>query len=832
MYNRRGRKANGFARRKTPGESSGPMNGKPRHTHLRPLFSTALGLVVAGFLFTALRAAPSSGQETGAAIAAAPRYRNVATALERLIEREIQDKKLPGFSIALVDDQRIVWARGFGYADPERKWPATAATVYRVATVSRLFTDLAILRRVDRGAFSLDAPVGQYLPAFHPRDPYATPITLRELMADRSGLVRDPPVGSIYDARSPSLVATALSLNRTTLVYWPSTHVKYSDAAGAVTGEVLERETGESFARYMQQAVFDPLGMRDSSFAPDARIRALGAKGAMWTYDGREIPTPTFALGVAPAEGLYSNAIDLGRFLEFLFAGGRAPKGPLLGQQTLEQMWAPQFAQPGDKTGYGLGFVVSDFDGHRLIDETGSLYGFTTELAALPGEKLGVVAMTNLDGANGATMRVASAALQLMLAARQGKRLPAIPEPTSLPAASVRSLAGRYGSIFTAFDLIDEENRLFYLPIAGGPMIELRRMGDSLILDGRLGWGRELTLVKGGIRVRHTIFPSYTLPKPGPAPERWKGLIGEYGPDYATIYILEKDGKLNALVDWFNYIPLREISRNVYEFPPSGLYDGEHAFFTRDAQGVATELRIGSVVFPRRKLGGTEGPFFHIHPVKQIAELRREALRAKPPVETGNFLKPDLVDVTSLDPKIKLDIRYATNRDFLATPVYTEAKAFMQRPAAEALARVARKLESQGYGLLIHDAYRPWYVTKIFWDATPPDKHRFVADPAEGSRHNRGCAVDLTLYNLATGEQVPMTGHYDEMTERSYPYYPGGTSIERWDRNLLRRAMESEGFTVYEFEWWHFDYKDWRRYPILNLTFEQLSSGTLRDSSQ
>ncbi|MDE3135435.1 MAG: M15 family metallopeptidase [Acidobacteriota bacterium] len=355
-------------------------------------------------------------------------------------------------------------------------------------------------------------------------------------------------------------------------------------------------------------------------------------------------------------------------------------------------------------------------------------------------------------------------------------------------------------------------------------MVELRQLGDSLIVDGRLGWGRELTPVQGGIRVRHTIFPSFALPKPKPAPDEWNGLIGEYGRDFATIYILEKDARLNALVHWFDYIPLRKISRNVYEFPPSGLYDGEHVFFTRDAQGVATEVRLGSVVLPRRKLGGTEGPFFHIHPVKPVDVLRREALLAKPPAETGDFLKPDLVDVTTLDPKIKLDIRYATNRDFLGTPVYTEAKAFMQRPAAEALARVARKLENQGYGLLIHDAYRPWYVTKIFWDATPPDKHRFVADPGEGSRHNRGCAVDLTLYNLATGQQVPMTGHYDEMTERSYPFYPGGTSLERWDRNLLRRAMESEGFTVYEFEWWHFDYKDWRRYPILNLTFEQLSS--------
>jgi serine beta-lactamase-like protein LACTB len=149
-------------------------------------------------------------------------------------------------------------------------------------------------------------------------------------------------------------------------------------------------------------------------------------------------------------------------------------------------------------------------------------------------------------------------------------------------------------------------------------------------------------------------------------------------------------------------------------------------------------------------------------------------------------------------------------------------KAFLQRPAAEALVRVHRKLAEQGYGLLIHDAYRPWSVTKMFWEATPEKDRIFVANLAQGSRHNRGCAVDLTLYERSTGKAVKMVGGYDEMTDRSYPDYMGGTSLERWHRELLRQAMEAEGFSVYEAEWWHFDYKDWRKYPILNLTFEEL----------
>ena len=117
-------------------------------------------------------------------------------------------------------------------------------------------------------------------------------------------------------------------------------------------------------------------------------------------------------------------------------------------------------------------------------------------------------------------------------------------------------------------------------------------------------------------------------------------------------------------------------------------------------------------------------------------------------------------------------------------------------------------------------------MTKIFWDATPPDKHAFVADPAKGSRHNRGCAVDLTLYTLRDGRPVQMPSLYDEMSPRAFPDYAGGTAEQRRLRDYLRARMEAEGFSVYESEWWHFDYKDWKAYAIQNATFEQLERTT------
>ena len=194
----------------------------------------------------------------------------------------------------------------------------------------------------------------------------------------------------------------------------------------------------------------------------------------------------------------------------------------------------------------------------------------------------------------------------------------------------------------------------------------------------------------------------------------------------------------------------------------------------------------------------------------------------RPPAEAGLFRAADLVEVVKVDPTIRLDIRYATTNNFLHRPVYAQARAFLQRPAAEALARAQRTLKAKGYGILLFDGYRPWSVTKIFWDSANAEQRRieFVANPRKGSRHNRGCAADVSLIDLATGAEVKMPSGYDEFSERAFPAYQGGTPEERALRDLLRAAIEAEGFTVYPAEWWHFDYKDWRQFHILNVPFE------------
>jgi D-alanyl-D-alanine dipeptidase len=283
-------------------------------------------------------------------------------------------------------------------------------------------------------------------------------------------------------------------------------------------------------------------------------------------------------------------------------------------------------------------------------------------------------------------------------------------------------------------------------------------------------------------------------------------LLGEYVSNNQTVIVLEKDGKLYGLDKQANQS--RELAENL---------------FTRDPRGQVKFLKLDGIIYERRPLGPDEGANqLKVEPVRPVKTLLREALNAAPPNETGDFLPTDLVELIKLDPAIKLDVRYATRNNLFNTVFYSQPRAFLQRAPAEALVRVNRKLKASGYGLLVHDGYRPWYVTKVFWDATPEDKKIFVADPAKGSRHNRGAAVDLSLYELKSGKPVEMVSTYDETTDRAYPNYPGGTSLQRWLRDLLRTAMEAEGFTVYEAEWWHFDYKDWQRYRIGNQRFEDL----------
>lgn len=197
-----------------------------------------------------------------------------------------------------------------------------------------------------------------------------------------------------------------------------------------------------------------------------------------------------------------------------------------------------------------------------------------------------------------------------------------------------------------------------------------------------------------------------------------------------------------------------------------------------------------------------------------------------PAKQAGTLAATDpgrLVELVKIDPTIRLDMRYATTNNFTGTVLYSEARAFLTAPAAAAVARANAAARAEGYGLTIFDAYRPWRVTKKLWDATPVGpKKNYVANPKRGSKHNRGCAVDLSLHDLATGQLVEMPTGFDDFSEKAHRDYMGASATAIANRARLQRYLEAEGFVGISNEWWHFDFNGWEKFPVLDIPFDKL----------
>ena len=320
----------------------------------------------------------------------------------------------------------------------------------------------------------------------------------------------------------------------------------------------------------------------------------------MWTLDNRTFVAPTFQLGMAPAGSMYSTVLDLGHFMSVLFARGRTSGGHVLSAKSLDQMWTPQFASPGASSGFGLGFDVDSLDGDRVVRPWRSHYGFATELAALPDDSLGVVVAITKDGTNAVASRIATVALRLMIAAAKRSPLPEPQTTSPIDLALARKLEGSYGEGDRRVDLVARDSTVYLTRTTGMARGRLRVVaGDTLVVDDELSFGPRVRLLGNRLIVDRDTLTRAVRSRPANPPDRWRGLIGEYGWDYNTLYILERDGRLHALIEWFFDYPLTEISAEAFAFPASGLYDGEQLTFRRRPDGYATEVRVGGVVFAR-----------------------------------------------------------------------------------------------------------------------------------------------------------------------------------------------------------------------------------------
>ncbi|MCR9243993.1 MAG: serine hydrolase [bacterium] len=765
------------------------------------------------------------------ACATAPRVLHEDPALERVIAdlrpyitRQLVEMGIPGACIAVLDvdpasGARRLWVEGFGQpvnsaagALPASLDPVgmPASAVHRVASISKLFADTAAMVLVERGLLDLDAPVSRYLPDFQPHNPFDGEVTLRHLMGHRAGIVRESPVGHYFDPTEPTLQATVASLNETSLVHAPGSRYKYSNPGIGVVGAVVAAVTGQSFEAAVDALVLEPLGLTDSDFRARPDLVARQAEGVMWTYDGRAVPTPGFAFGYGPAANLRSTVLDLVTFAASWLPGSE-PR--VLRPETQERMWK---LPAGNKRGCGLGFFVNELEGVRTVGHGGAVYGFASMLAAMPDEGIAVAVVCTKDFGNAVADAIADRAMLAVLGNRRGEALepPVYPQPVGVERA--RKLAGTWLCGEHWVELKERDGELYYDPNIG-VRTRLRALPDgSLISDDPLSMGsRKLRELPDG-RLHDGMVPyERDSEVPAPCPEELRPYLGEYGWDHNVLVVYEDHGKLGVLIEWVVRDLLDRVGEDRYLFP-GGMYRGDVLRFERDDRGEVVAAIVGGARFPRRP-GPTAGTF-RIDPVRPIPELIEQARAAAgPPDPRPRRLRDfDLLDLRALGDTLKLDVRYATANNFLGHAIYPAAIAKLQRPAAGALRRVQESLAQLGLGLVVFDAYRPWWVTKVFYDATPESMKHFVANPNNGSRHNRGCAIDLSLYDLATGEVIEMPSGYDEFTARAYPDYPGGTSRQRFYRELLRRAMEAQGFAVYEYEWWHFDFHEWRQYPLGN----------------
>ena len=525
------------------------------------------------------------------ALAQASDYLAGLPAFHEAIKREITAGNITGVSVALVEGNRILHVEGFGFADKKKRVPATRDTVYRAGSISKLFTAVAAMQLAEKGRLSIDQPVTELWPEFRIYVPFPTamPITLRQLMCHRGGMIRECPVGSYFDSSEPDLDDTVRSIAACVLVHPPGTKSKYSNIGVAVVGQTVATVSGVAFEEYARELLFQPMRMTHSSFVRTRQVEHQLAKGCMLVANGRggfrEIVAPEFELGTIPAGNLYTTAGDLAIFLRVLFAGGKSGNSQVIRPETLAEMWTAQLTS--DTNGFGLGFLVGHASGRKNIGHSGAVYGFTSSIAAIPEDKLGVVVLCNDDLAVAAVERINNAAWRVFRGPR--KSSPAAPQ------AKVVDFTGEY------------ESESYWAKIDGltanfsGEKMTLRPTGElTFEINSRLINNGRLTVAND-----HNSFTALgqkfeRARKRPPIPRPWKDLLGSYGPEFIPLIVSERNGRLYAMTENMYDYALAPESETVFKMPP-GLYTDERLVFHRNEKGRVLLAVLANMPLPRRR---------------------------------------------------------------------------------------------------------------------------------------------------------------------------------------------------------------------------------------
>jgi len=540
-------------------------------------------------------------------------YISVIEQLEKTVQNELARGILTGVSIALVDGDRLVMAAGFGLADKDHRQPATANTVYRVGSISKLFTALAAMQLVEQGKLDLDAPINDVLKDFHIECPFddAGPLTLRQMMCHRSGMVRESPVGGYLDGSQPTIAETIASLESCALVNPPNTKTRYSNVGPTIVGQAVSIVSDQAFEDYQQEHLLRPLGMRRSAWRANQLPSDQLSSSYMRVADGRggflHQVAPRFELGTLPAGNLYSSAGDLARFAQMLLAEGHAPKGRILQAETLGQMTKPQLID--EPTGFGLGFHVGTFADHRTIRHSGAVYGFSSSLVVIPEAGIAAIVLGNEDIAPGPVRRLSDAALSLMLEAKTGQGAKPAPAPIQLTSEQLRSFKGDYESESYWAEITLSEDRLL-ANISGQPMWLTAIEPMKFEADGRFVHrsafkfrGDDSDCVIGFTALGQT-FKRVDPERVRRIPAQWQKYLGSFGPEYIPLVISFRHGHLYAMTENMVDYRLTPVNQLVFRMP-AGLYADEYLVFQIGRDGEVHSVNLANMTLKRRATGET-----------------------------------------------------------------------------------------------------------------------------------------------------------------------------------------------------------------------------------
>ena len=553
------------------------------------------------FVAVIIARAPLAAAESPDLTAAKDRYAVIVAAE---LEREI----LPGVSIAWVVDGKLVHSAGYGFADEQGSLATTPETIYRAGSISKLFNAVAAMQLVEQGKLDLDAPIQTALPEFQIVVPIADapPITARQLMCHRSGMIRESPVGGYLDNRQPTVAATVASVASCALVNPPNTKTRYSNVGPTIVGRAVEVLSGLEFSEYQSKHLLGPLGMNSSAWRMSDALRPRLAKGRMRVANGdgtfRFESAPEFELGTLPAGNLYTTAPDLARFAAFVMGTPGAAAPDLLSSESLAKMLGVQLT--GEPTGFGLGFGVNRYRGHKTAQHNGAVYGFSTSLVVLPAERIGVVVLSNADIAGAPVKRLAEAALDLLLEAVVGEKPTEAPTVAQVMPDELARLAGHYesNSYWAELRVVDGE---LIGELSGQPITMSPRGGGKFVADGRVmnrapvefdlsgdGPAAGFTAVNQKF---HRVEPDQTAK----SSESWRPMLGSYGLHFIPVVLSVRHGHLYAQVENEYDYRLTQVDRATFRLPP-GMYDDEQVVMQFAPDGRVLGLLMANMYLPRR----------------------------------------------------------------------------------------------------------------------------------------------------------------------------------------------------------------------------------------